>query len=39
MTKSEINHINSNDVVLDDTTDVMRQYLKIKRENPDLQTW
>lgn len=35
MTKTEINHINSNDVVLDDTTDVMRQYLKIKRENPD----
>lgn len=35
MTKPEINHINSNDVVLDDTTEVMRQYLKIKRENPD----
>jgi len=34
MTKSEINHINSSDVVLEDTTDVMRQYLKIKRENP-----
>lgn len=35
MTKPEINHINSNDVVLEDTTEVMRQYLKIKRENPD----
>jgi len=35
MTKPEINHINSNDVVLDDTTEVMRQYLKIKREYPD----
>ena len=35
MTKPEINHINSADVVLDDTTEVMRQYLKIKRENPD----
>ena len=35
MTKPEINHIMSCDVVLEDTTDVMRQYLKIKRENPD----
>lgn len=35
MTKPEINHINSSDVVPEDTTDVMRQYLKIKRENPD----
>ena len=35
MTKSEINHINSADVVWEDTTDVMRQYLKIKKENPD----
>ena len=35
MTKPEINHIRSCDVVLDDTTEVMRQYLKIKRENPD----
>lgn len=34
MTNSEINHINSADVILDDTTDVMKQYLKIKRENP-----
>ena len=35
MTKLEINHINSADVVLEETTEVMRQYLKIKRENPD----
>ena len=35
MTKPEINHINSSDVVLDDTTEVMRQYLKIKREHTD----
>ena len=35
MTKSEINHINSADVVLSDTTEVMRQYLKIKQENPE----
>lgn len=35
MTKPEINHINSSDVVLDDTTEVMRQYLKIKREHSD----
>lgn len=35
MTKPEINHINSADVVLSDTTEVMRQYLKIKQENPD----
>lgn len=35
MTKSEINHIHSTDVVLEETTDVMRQYLNIKKENPD----
>lgn len=35
MTKPEINHINSADVILEETTEVMRQYLKIKRENPD----
>ena len=32
MTKSEINHIHSTDVVLEETTDVMRQYLNIKKE-------
>lgn len=34
MTKSEINHINSADVDIEKTTDVMKQYLTIKRENP-----
>ena len=34
MTKPEINHINSADVVLEDTTEVMRHFLKIKKENP-----
>jgi DNA mismatch repair protein MutS len=33
MTKLEINHINSADVELEKTTDVMKQYLKIKKEN------
>ncbi len=35
MTKPEINHINSADVDIELVTDVMKQYLKIKRENPD----
>jgi len=35
MTKPEINHINSCDVIPEETTDVMRQYLKIKRDNPE----
>ena len=39
MTKSEINHINSKDVNLEDTTPVMQQYLKIKQENPDILLW
>ena len=34
MTKPEINHINSADVILEETTPVMRQYLEIKKENP-----
>lgn len=34
MTKTEINYINSADVDINETTDVMKQYLKIKRENP-----
>lgn len=33
MTKSEINHINSNDVDIELVTDVMKQYLRIKREH------
>ena len=35
MTKPEINHINSTDVDIELVTDVMKQYLRIKRENPD----
>ena len=35
MVKAEINNINSVDVNIDDTTPVMRQYLEIKRANPD----
>lgn len=34
MTKPEINHINSADVIPEETTPVMRQYLEIKKENP-----
>lgn len=34
MIKNEINYINSCDVVLENTTTVMQQYLNIKRENP-----
>ena len=35
MTKLEINHINSKDVDIELVTDVMKQYLNIKRENQD----
>ena len=35
MTKPEINYIKSADVDINETTDVMKQYLNIKRENPD----
>lgn len=35
MTKPEINHINSLDVNISDTTPVMQQYLEIKRAHPD----
>ena len=35
MIKNEINYINSADVELEKTTPVMRQYLNIKRENPE----
>ncbi len=34
MTKQEINNLNSWEVIPEDTTPVMRQYLEIKRENP-----
>ena len=36
MTKPEINHINSADVDIEQTTEVMKQYLRIKRETPDV---
>lgn len=39
MSKAEINHINSWDVKLEDTTPVMQQYLKIKQENPGILLW
>lgn len=35
MTKTEINHINSVDVNIQDTTPVMQQYLEIKRQHQD----
>lgn len=35
MTKTEINHVNSLDVNIADTTPVMQQYLEIKRAYPD----
>ena len=35
MAKAEINNINSYEVNLEDTTPVMQQYLKVKREHPD----
>lgn len=36
MTKSEINHVNSLDVNIEDTTPVMQQYLEIKRQYQDV---
>ena len=36
MAKTEINHINSIDVNLEDVTPVMRQYLEIKRQHQDV---
>lgn len=36
MTKQEINNINSWEVMPEDTTPVIRQYLEIKRENPNM---
>jgi len=35
MTKTEINHLNSLDVNIQDTTPVMQQYLEIKRQHQD----
>lgn len=39
MSKTEINHIKSWEVKLEDTTPVMQQYLKIKQENPEILLW
>ena len=39
MSKSEINHINSWEVNPEDTTPVMQQYLRIKKENPEILLW
>lgn len=39
MSKTEINHIKSREVNLEDTTPVMQQYLKIKQENPEILLW
>lgn len=39
MSKAEINHINSWDVKIEDTTPVMQQYLQIKQENPGILLW
>ncbi len=39
MSKPEINFVNSWDVNIDDVTPVMRQYLEIKKENPDILLW
>jgi DNA mismatch repair protein MutS len=39
MSKSEINHINSWEVNIEETTPVMQQYLKIKQENPEILLW
>ena len=39
MSKTEINHINSWEVKIEDTTPVMQQYLKIKSENPGILLW
>lgn len=36
MTKTEINHLNSLDVNIEDTTPVMQQYLEIKRQHQDV---
>lgn len=39
MSKSEINHVKSWEVKIEDTTPVMQQYLKIKQENPEILLW
>lgn len=39
MSKEEINHINSWEVNIEDTTPAMRQYLQIKKEHPGILLW
>lgn len=39
MSKPEIKYINSWEVNPDDTTQVMRQYLEIKKQNPEILLW
>ena len=39
MSKSEINHVKTWEVNIEDTTPVMQQYLKIKQENPEILLW
>ncbi len=39
MTNSEINNIKSSEINIEDTTPAMQQYLKIKKEHPDMLLW
>ena len=39
MSKGEINHVNSWDVNIEDTTPAMQQYLQIKKEHPGILLW
>ena len=39
MSKGEINHVNSWEVNIEDTTPVMQQYLQIKKEHPGILLW
>ena len=39
MSKGEINHVNSWEVNIEETTPAMQQYLKIKKEHPGILLW
>ena len=39
MSKGEINHVNSWDVNIEDTTPAMQQYLQIKKDHPGILLW
>ena len=39
MSKGEINHVNSWEVNIEDTTPAMQQYLQIKKEHPGILLW